>query len=255
MKSGIRKVVAAIAAAAVLVLPQAMVSAAASAAPVAGGPSGSNVCSAQAVSARSAGTIAALRAFGDCEVERRSTTLGQLIVFIDASRALTAAHKTMLAAQIGATSAGLAALKVTIDAGTSVAVLKARVVEIATQFRVYDVVAPRVYLTNAADGVVAVAAQFEQISTDLAGRISAAKSAGKATTAAEAALHAMTVAISTAAASTSPLPSRLLALTPGQFNAGSAGPELRSARASILSARDQLKSALADAFAVLADLR
>jgi hypothetical protein len=255
MKSGIRKGIAAIAAAVVLVLPQAGVSAAASAAPVAGGPSGANACSAQAASARSAGTIAALRAFGDCEVERRTTTLGQLTVLIDASRALTAAHKTTLAAQIGATSAGLAALKATIDAGVSVVVLKARVVEIATQFRVYDVVAPRVFLTNAADGVAAVAAQFEQISTYLAGRISTANSAGKDTTGAQAALHAMNVAIATAAASASPLPARLLALTPAQFNAGTAGPELRSARVSILSARDQLKSAVADARAVIADLR
>jgi hypothetical protein len=255
MKSGIRRGIAAIAAAAVLVLPQASVSVAASAAPVAGGPSGSNACSMQAAAARSAGTIAALRTFGDCEVGRRMTTLGQLTAFIDASRALTAADKTTLAAQLGATSSGLAALEAEIDAGVSVAVLKARVVEIATQFRVYDVVAPQVYLTNAADGVAAVAAQFENISTELAGRISTAKSAGKDTTAAEAALEAMKVAIATAATSASPLPARLLALTPAQFNAGTAGPELGSARASILSARDQLKSAVADARAVLADLR
>ena len=255
MKSRIRNGIAAIAVAAVLVLPQAGVSSAASGAPVAGGPSGSNVCSAQAAGARSAGTIAALRTFGDCEVERRTTTLGQLAGFIDASRALTAAHKTTLVERIGATSAGLAALKATIDAGVSVAVLKARVVEIASQFRVYDVVAPQVYLTNAADGVAAVASQFEQISTELAGRISTADSAGKDTTAAEAALHAMTSAIAAAAGSASPLPARLLALTPAQFNAGTAGPELRSARASILSARDQLKSAVADARAVIADLR
>jgi hypothetical protein len=255
MKSGIRRGIAAIAAAAVLVLPQASVSVAASAAPVAGGPSGSSACSAQAAGASSAGTIAALRAFGDCEVGRRLTTLGQLTVSIDASRALTTAHKTTLAVQLGAASSGLAALKAVIDAGVSVAVIKTRVVAIATQFRVYDVVAPQVYLTNAADGVAAVAAQFEKISTELAGRISTAKSAGKDTTAAESALHAMTVAIATAAASASPLPARLLALTPAQFNAGTAGPELRSARASILSARDRLKSAVADAGAVLVALR
>ena len=255
MKSGIRRGIVAIAAAAALVLPQGSVSLAASAAPVAGGPAGTNACSVQAAVARAAGTIVALRAFGDCEVERRTTTLGQLTVFIDASRALTAADKTALAAQLGATSSGLAALKAEIDAGVSVAVLKARVVEIATQFRVYDLVAPRVYLTNAADGVAAVAAQFENISTELAGRISTAKSAGKDATVAEAALHAMTVAIGTAAGSASPLPARLLALTPAQFNAGTAGPELRIARASILSARDQLKSAVADARAVLVDLR
>ncbi len=253
MKSGIRKGIAAIAAAAVLVLPQASVSAA-SAAPVAGGPSGTNACSAQATAARSAGALA-LRAFGDCEIERRATTLARLTTFISASTALTAAHKSALEARVGETSSGLVSLKAAIDAEVSIAVLKVRVVEIATQFRVYDLVAPQVYLTSAADGVAAVAVQLEKVSTDLAGRISKANAAGKDTMAAAAALQSMTVATATAAGLASPLPERLVALTPAQFNAGTAGPELRNARAAILSARDQLKSAVADARAVLAALR
>jgi hypothetical protein len=114
---------------------------------------------------------------------------------------------------------------------------------------------PQVFLTNAADGATSIAAQFGQISTAIAGRISTAKSAGKDTTAAQAALDAMNAAIANAAASVSPLPGRLLLLTPAQLNAGTAGPVLRSARAGIVSARDQLKSAVADARAVLADLR
>jgi hypothetical protein len=255
MKSGIRKGIAAVAAAAILVLPQAGLAVAASAAPVAGGPAGSTVCSAQAAAARSGGTVAAFRAFGDCEVDRRLTTLGQLTAAINASLALTAADKSALTAEIGPTSSGLTSLKATIDSAVSVVVLRVRIVEIATQFRVYDLVAPQVYLSNAADGVGAVAAQFGKISTELAGRISAARSAGKDTTAAQAALDATNSAIASAIASASPLPGKLLALTPAQFNAGTAGPVLRSARASIVSARDQLKSAVADARAVLADLR
>jgi hypothetical protein len=255
MKSGIRKGLAAVAAAAILVLPQASMAVAAPAAPVTGGPAGAGACSAQAAAAQSGGTVAALRAFGDCEVARRLTTLGQLNSAVAGSKALTAAHKSTLAAEIAATSSGLAALKASIDAGVSVAVRRARIVEIATAYRVYDLVAPQVFLTSAADRVVAIAAQFVQISTALAGRISSAKSAGKGTTAAQAALDAMNAAPASAGASASPLPARLLALTPAQLNAGTAGPVLRSARASIVAARDQLKSAVADARAVLADLR
>jgi len=255
MKSGIRKGLAAIAAAAILVLPQASMAIAATAAPVAGGPAGSTVCWAQAAAARSGGTVAAFRAFGDCEVDRRMTTLGQLTAAINASKALTAADKAALAAEIGSTSSGLTALKASIDAGVSVAVLRVRIVEIATQFRVYDLLAPQVYLTGAADGVAAIAAQFGKISTVLAGRISTGKSAGKDTTAAQAALDAMNAAIASAAAAVSPLPAKLLALTPAEYNSGTAGPALRSARAAIVSARDQLKSAVADARAVIADLR
>ena len=255
MKSGIRKGLAAIAAAAILVLPAASMAVAAPAAPVSGGPVGANACSVQAAAARTGGTVAAMRAFGDCEVDRRLTTLGQLTSTINASKALTAGHKATLTAEVGATSSGLTGLKAAIDAGVSVAVLKARIVEIAAGFRVYDLVVPQVFLTNAADGATAIAAQFGQISPALAGRISTAKSVGKDTTAAQAALDAMNAAIANAAALVSPLPGRLLVLTPAQFTAGTAGPVLRSARAGIVSARDQLKSAVADARAVLADLR
>ena len=255
MKSGIRKGLAAVAAAAILVLPQASIAVAALAAPVVGGPAGSSACSVQAGAARSAGTVAAFRAFGDCEVDRRVTTLGQLTAAINASKALTAAGKSALAAEIGSTSSGLTSLKASIDAAVSVVVLRARIVEIATQFRVYDLIAPQVYLTNAADGVAPIAAQFGKISTVLAGRISTAKSAGKDTTAAQTALDAMNAAIASAAASASPLPTKLLALTPAEYNAGTAGRALRSARAGIVTARDQLKSAVADARAVIADLR
>ena len=255
MKLGIREAVASIAAVAILVLPQASMAVAASPAPIPGGPAGAGVCSAQAATARSGGTVAALRAFGDCEVARRTTTLGELTATIDASKVLTAAHKSTLASEVGATAAGLATLKASIDAAATPAVLKLRIVEIATTFRVYDLVVPQVMLTNAADGIVAMGPLFAGISTGLAGRISSAQAAGKNTIAAQAALDAMNVATATADASASPLPAGLLALTPAQFNAGTAGPVLRSARASVVSARDQLKSAVADARAVLADLK
>ena len=65
----------------------------------------------------------------------------------------------------------------------------------------------------------------------------------------------MNATTASADAFASQLPAGLQALTPAQFNAGTAGPVLRSARASAVSAHDQLKSAAADARAVLVDLK
>ena len=45
----------------------------------------------------------------------------------------------------------------------------------------------------------------------------------------------------------SPLPAALLPLTPAEYNAGTAGPVLANARSALVQARDQLKSAVADA--------
>ena len=85
------------------------------------------------------------------------------------------------------------------------------------------------------------------MNTNLAARIAAAKAAGKDTTAAQADLDAMNASVTAAVGLASPLPAALLPLTPAEYNGGTAGPILASARAALGTARDDLKTALADA--------
>ena len=138
-------------------------------------------------------------------------------------------------------------LKATIDAETSVPNLKAEIARIAKEYRVYLLVGPQVRLVSAADGVVASQKVFANINTKLTNRIAAAKAAGKDTTAAQTDLDAMNAAVTQAAGLATPLPAALLPLTPAQYNAGTAGPVLKSARAALVQARDLLKSAAKDA--------
>jgi hypothetical protein len=111
-----------------------------------------------------------------------------------------------------------------------------------------------VNLVSGADRVVASQSVFAKIDTNLAARIATAKAAGKDTTAAQSDLDAMNAAVAKAVGLATPLPATLLPLTPAQYNAGTAGPVLNSARAALVQARDLLKSAVQDAKACRAAL-
>lgn len=223
-------------------------------APVSGGPAGAGPCAAQAATARVAVTPAALRAFGDCEIERRIVALGRLSAAVDASTGLTPADAAALTSDIDAARSGLTALKTTIDGQARIAPLRAAILKIVTGYRVYVLLGPQVRLTIAADGVLALKPHFDSLSSTLAVRIAKAHANGKDVTAAQAALDAMNAAVARAQVLASPLPARLLALTPAGFTTGGAA-ELRTARVALVGARDYLKAAAQDGRTVLADLK
>jgi hypothetical protein len=211
------------------------------------GPAGKGVCATEATAAHTTPTVETLRAWGDCEINRRFTTLTALSSAITASKVMTPSDAAALQGEISSTRSGLTSLKATIDSATVVLALKADIVKIATDYRVYLLVVPQVHLVNAAVAVLAAQSKFTDINTRLSARIATAKAAGKDTKAAQSDLDAMNAAVAKAVGLATPLPAALLALTPAQYNAGAAGPVLSNARAAVVSARDDLKSAVADA--------
>jgi len=227
----------------------------ASANPTPNGPAGKGVCAVQAKTATSSPSLDALKAFGDCEIGRRLTTLNTQASRVSSSKVLTASDKTALSNEISSTVSGLNSLKATIDADTTLATLRSDVTKIATEFRVYLLVVPQINLVAASDAVAAIQPHFATISTDLAARIAAAQTAGKDVTAAQAALDAMNAKVSAAAGLANGLPAKLLPLTPADYNAGTAGPVLNSARSNLGQARLDLRAAVTDAETCRAALR
>ena len=211
------------------------------------GPSGKGVCATQAAALKAGGNVDTLRAFGDCEIARRITTLDSLAGRITGSKVLTSSDASALSGEVSATKTGLTSLKATIDSETDVAALKADVAKIATQFRVYLLVVPQVNLVSAADGVVGAQTKFADVNTKLAARIATDKAAGKDTTAAQTALDAMNAAVTKAVGLAQPVSAEILPLTPAQYDGGTAGPIITSARTALGQARDQMKAAIADA--------
>jgi len=254
MQAGLRRWLLAAIGAVAIAATVAGVAFAAASAPVAGGPAGAGVCATEATAARSSGTVAAMRVFANCEIGRRLTTLGQVSSALGASKGFTSSDRAALASMIAADSAGLTSLKAAIDGQTSIAALKLQVVAIVARYRVYVLLGPQVRLTIAADDVLALKPHFDQVSTALAARIAQARANGRDVSAAQADLGAMNSSVAAAVALAAPLPARLLALTPAQFNAGTASPVLQSVRAAVLKARDDLVTASQDGRKVLADL-
>jgi hypothetical protein len=213
----------------------------------AAGPAGQGVCRAAATSATKTLSLDTLRAFGDCEINRRLTTLDQLTARVSDSKSLTSSDVSALKNIIVNTRSGLTSLKTKIDAETTPKLLRAEVVKIVTDYRVYLLVLPQVNLVNGADAVLSTQAKFATVNTNLTARIATAKKAGKDVTAAQKALDDMNTQVTAAVALANPEPALLLALTPAQYDGGSASPVLQTARANLVQARDDLKAALADA--------
>lgn len=211
------------------------------------GPAGKGICVTEATTVKAGASVEDLRAFGDCEIGRRFTTLTALGARVSASKTLTSSDAAALTAEIGSTTSGLTSLKATIDAETSIPALKVDIAKIATDYRVYLLVVPQVNLVSGADTVLAAQARFATVNTNLTARIAAAKAKGKDVTAAQADLDAMNASVKDAVGLANPLPAALLPLTPAQYNGGTAGPILTNARTALSQARDDLKSAIASA--------
>ena len=108
---------------------------------------------------------------------------------------------------------------------------------------------------RAADTVDAAGAALNKAADRLASLIDEAEAAGKDVTEAKAHLAAMEAAIAEALATVDGVADEVLPLTPADWNAGTAGPILREARAAIEDARADLRTAKAEARQVIAALR
>jgi len=217
------------------------------------GPAGQGVCLKEATSATKIRSLDTLRAFGDCEINRRFTTLDQLAVKVGASKYLTNPDATALKTIIDQTRHGLTTLKATIDVQINPKLLRSEIVQIATKFRVYLLVVPQVNLVNGADAVLFAQTGFGKVNTVLAARIATQKAAGKNVATAQDDLAAMNAQVTAAVALASPEPALLLSLTPAEYNAGHVG--LTTVRANLIQARDDLRTALAEAQACRNALR
>jgi hypothetical protein len=230
---------------------------AASPAPAATAPTAKpdTACAAQRAAVKKDPSVPNLIALGNCEIDRRFVTLDRLQAAVIVAPFLTSGDRTALEDEIGSTRTGLKDLKATIDADTTVDALKTDLPKIATDYRVYLLVVPQVHLTRGADAESAASSRLTSLAGRLQDLITFAQSQGKDVTTAKAALAAMTTDIGDAQGQLSGLSAKLLALTPADWNGGTAAPILNGARASEKSAHDELVAARNEAKAVIAALK
>jgi hypothetical protein len=215
---------------------------------------GARPCRSEAIAAKGS-DVGKLRALGDCEIDRRLDTITKLQVRVANADSLTAADRAALQSQLAADTSGLTALRAQIDGESNVDALRADFKKIATDFRVYLLMAPKAGEVISADNQLAAVGRLGTQITKLQARIDAAKAAGKDVTGAQAALDAMNAKVAQVSPLVAGIPAAVLPLTPAQYNAGTAKPILVGSRTSIQSGRGLLAGARADARACLAALK
>ncbi len=211
-------------------------------------------CVAETATAKDNG-VGNLRKLGDCEIDRRLDTITKLQSRVADAAGLTAGDRDALRSQLTADTSGLTALRAAIDGETDVQALKADLKKIATDFRIYLLMVPKVADVIAAENELAAVARLGTQATKLQARIDADKAAGKDVSGAQADLSAMTAKVAQVSPLVAGIPAAVLPLTPTQYNAGTAKPILVSSRTSIKSGRGLLAGARADARACVAALK
>jgi hypothetical protein len=215
---------------------------------------GARPCRPEAIVARD-NRVGNLRTLGDCEIDRRLDTMTKLQARVAGAAALTAADRAALQSQLAADASGLAALRTQIDQETDVSVLKTDLGKIATDFRIYLLMAPKVAEVIAAETELAAVGRLGTLQTKLEARIDAAHAAGKDVTRAQSDLDAMNAKVAQVSPLVQGVPAAVLPLTPAQYNGGTAAPILASSRTSLQAGRGLLAGARADARACVAALK
>jgi hypothetical protein len=170
---------------------------------------------------------------GTAEINRRLTVLASLTSKVSTTTKLTAADKTTLATELTTETSGLTQLKAGLSADTTVSAAKAAAQTIFTDYRVFALIVPKVYLVQTADQQQTVAAKLTALAIKLQAKVGTSAS-----------VAAMTTEVQAANTISSSIESKVVVLQPSDYNT----------EHTILSGdRDQLKTAQADLKLALSD--
>jgi len=190
-----------------------------------------------------------------CEtaIDNRMSRLHTLRVFNTDSTHETSAHKTRLDDQLAAAEQGLSDLRAKIDGDTDPTTLRSDCRAIADDYRVYDLVSPKVREVLVADWETDIATRLDAIATKIQNAINAAKSKGKDTTTAQSDLDQMKTQIANAKAAISGVASSVIDLKVSDWPGAHA--TMMTGRQSLRTGRDDLRGARNDGWNVVRALK
>ena len=206
------------------------------------------------VSAKPGVSLNVVIARADAEITRRITNLNSLSARIGQMKNVSASEKTSLQGSITTQIATLTSLKATIDTSTSLASLQADIQSITKDYRVYMLTIPQGRIAASADRIQTIVADMQALAPKLQARITAAQTAGKDVTGAEAAYTDMQTKVSDANTQASVAISETSSLSPDQGNAtveASNTAAVKDAAVKIKAATADLKAARADVTTIL----
>jgi hypothetical protein len=190
---------------------------------------------------------------GRTAIDRRIAALSAATVRVQQMPMGITADEMQLKAQLQAQTEGLTALQGKIDQETSEAALRADLVSIVQDYRVFVLTVPKSRGVVIADIEEIAAKRLDELGKRLQAAIDAATAKGKDMTKAKADLDALRTEVAAVQSAVGPVPGSLLALQPAGYPGNRT--TLESARVTLRAQRASLRDAVDLARQVVMDLR
>lgn len=155
---------------------------------------------------------------GNGEISRRLTTLNNLTSVINSAQYLTASDKSSLSSEVTTEVSDLTSLKTKLDAETTISAATADDTAVITEYRVYLLVVPQVYIVISADNQQSVEAALSKAATGFQSAITTAQNAGKNVTTLQSELSSLNSQVTAAQAISSNMETTVVGITPTTFN-------------------------------------
>lgn len=191
-------------------------------------------------------SVEALRTASDKKIAAQIKSLNSLLVRVGKIPGLSSGDQAILTGEINGLIGDLNALKVKLDAETTVAGIQADLAVLSKDSRYARSIGYQVKIIEFAEYVIAQGPKFDAQAATLAGKIAAAPS-GIDTASAQTYLDDMKAKVAAAEALAGPLPAIMLALTPAQLQAGKGDPTIAKASKDMWQASFDLWKARHDA--------
>lgn len=155
---------------------------------------------------------------GNGEIQRRLTTLNNLTTGINAAQFLSSGDKTSLSDEVSTEATDLTGLQTKLDAETTVAAATTDDLNVITEYRVYVLVVPKIYIVITADNQQATEAALTSFASNCQSLITAAQNAGKNVTTLQSELSNLNSEVSASHSISSSMEASVIGLQPSDYN-------------------------------------
>ena len=197
--------------------------------------------------------LATAKAKCEAAITDRTTEIDKLTARANSAAHLSAGHLGTINSFLSASTSGLTDLYATIDADTDAASLKTHCQSVFADFRIFALRSPQVHLAIVGDRASVVESKLDSVATKLDAAIQTAIGNGKDVSDAAAKLNDMNAKLADAESLLNGVVDNELALTPANWNADHT--VLSSTTSALKGVQADLVTALADAKAIVADLK